>query len=309
MVQAGTYRLRNVKSGTYLDESDKNQDTVHGWDSRPQNDNQKWILEPAGDESFRIKNLEHGRYVAVSGPKDGAPVKASSGDRDVWTFKNQGRGYAIYLQGTGHVIDLDQGKDENGTRVSVWGYTGAHQQLWDLEQVEGGRGGSYGQQQQQQQPSGQQQDQWSNYRGDGQQQYQGAIQPGTYRVHNVFTNTALDLAGGKSDDNTPVIAWSQGSGANQTWSFESGSRGYRIKNGASGSFLGYDGFSEGSLLAGRSQPVEWTVTQADQGYQIHPADNPGWVLDLAEGKKDDGAKICLWSNKNGDNQKWRLERA
>ncbi|KAG8916562.1 hypothetical protein FRC00_014687, partial [Tulasnella sp. 408] len=157
-----------------------------------------WILERADDESFRIRNLEHGRYVAVSGPKD------------------NGRRYAIYLQGTGHVIDFDQGKDESSTRVSVWGYTGAHQQLWDLEEVEGGNCGGYAQQQ----PAGQQQqqDQWSNYRGHQQQQYQGAVLPGTYSVHNVFNNTALDLAGGKRNDNTPVIAcqWSAGGGANQT---------------------------------------------------------------------------------------------
>ncbi|KAG8895936.1 hypothetical protein FRC01_012120 [Tulasnella sp. 417] len=304
MVQAGTYRLRNVKSGTYLDESNKDKDNIHGWESRPENNNQKWILEPAG-EGFRIKNAEHGRYVSVSGPRDGADVKASSGDRDVWTFKDQGRGYAIYLQGSGHVLDLDQGKEKNGTNVAVWGYTGAHQQLWSLEEVGGGpRGG-----QPSAQPSGQQQDQYANYRGDGQQQYQGAVPEGTYRVHNVLTGTALDLAGGKSDEGTPVIAWSVGSGANQTWTFESGSKGYRIKNGASGSYLGYDGFSEGSLLQGRSQPVEWTVTQADNGYQLHPAQNPGWVLDLAEGKREDGAKICLWSNKNGDNQKWKIDRA
>jgi len=293
MVQAGTYRIRNVRSGTYLDESDKNKDTIHGWDSRPQNDNQKWILEPA-DGGFRIKNLEHGRYVSVSGRDNNAPVKASSGDRDVWTFEDKGRGrYAIYLQGTQQVIDLDKGKEENGTRISIWRYNNDEWQQWELQRVEGGPSGGNNQPQ----PGG---GQWPV------QQYQGAVPAGTYRIHNVHSGTALDLAGGKRDDGTAVIGWSVGQGSNQTWTLESGQNGYRIKNGASGTYLSYTNLTEGELLVGRSQGVEWTVTQADQGYQIHPAQNQNLVLDLASGSKEDGAKICLWGNKNGNNQKWRI---
>ncbi|KIO34198.1 hypothetical protein M407DRAFT_240784 [Tulasnella calospora MUT 4182] len=300
MVQAGTYRLRNVKSGTYLDESNKDKGKIHGWENRPQNNNQKWVFEPAGQDSFRIRNAEHGRYVSTNGAHDNADVKASTGDQDVWTFKNEGRGYAIYLQGSNHVIDLDMGKDDDGTRVSIWPYTGAHWQLWDLEEVGGGsRGG---------QPSGQPGgNQWSS--GNQQQQYRGAVQTGRYRVHNVHTGTALDLAGGKPDDGTPVIAWSSGTGSNQTWNLEAGSNGYRFRNGASNTYLGYTNLEQGELLCGRGGPVEWTVTPADQGYHIHPAQNQNLVLDLAEGKRDDGAKICLWAKNDGNNQKWRFDQA
>ncbi|KAG8892321.1 hypothetical protein FRC00_012268 [Tulasnella sp. 408] len=295
MVQAGTYRIRNAKSGTYLDESDRDKNVIHGWDSRPQNDNQKWILEPA-DGGFRIKNLEHGRYVSVSGRDNNAPVRATSGDKDVWTFHEKGNNrYAICLQGTEQALDLDKGKDENGTSVSIWRYNDVKWQQWELEQIGGGGG-------HQPQPGG---GQWSTG-NQPQQQYQGPIAPGTYRIHNVHAGTALDLAGGKRDDGTPVIGWSVGQGSNQTWTLESGTSGYRIKNGASGTYLGYANLTQGELLVGRAQGPEWTITQADQGYQIHPAQNQNLVLDLAEGKKDDGAKICLWGNGNGNNQKWNI---
>ncbi|KAG8894091.1 hypothetical protein FRC01_013168, partial [Tulasnella sp. 417] len=249
-------------------------------------------------QGFRIKNLEHGRYVAVSGPHNNADVKASNNDRDVWVFQDRGNGrYSIVLEGSNHCLDLDYGKDENGTRISVWPYKGDQWQQWYLEQSD--RGGSG-----RPQPSGG--DQWSTGNQQQQQQYRGAVQPGTYRIHNVHTNTALDLAGGRTDNGTPVIAWSVGNGTNQSWTLESGQSGYRMKNGASGTYLGYNNLEQGELLCGRTQPVEWTVTRADQGYQIHPANNQNLVLDLAEGKREDGAKICLWSNNNQNNQKWNI---
>ena len=44
MVSSGTYRIKNVKGHIYLDESKKNPGKVHGWSSRPENDNQKVCL-------------------------------------------------------------------------------------------------------------------------------------------------------------------------------------------------------------------------------------------------------------------------
>ena len=76
---------------------------------------------------------------------------------------------------------------------------------------------------------------------------------------------------------------------------EPGSRGYRFKNHASGTYAGYQSHenpTDGVLLTGNRNQVEWTVQQVDQGYQIHLAQNPNLVLDLASGDKSDGAKVC-----------------
>jgi len=54
------------------------------------------------------------------------------------------------------------------------------------------------------------------------------------------------------------------------WQFDSGSRGYTIRNAASGSYLSFgknEQPGEGVLLTGNNNPVEWEVRQSDQGYQ------------------------------------------
>ncbi|MFI6770742.1 RICIN domain-containing protein [Streptomyces sp. NPDC050355] len=35
----------------------------------------------------------------------------------------------------------------------------------------------------------------------------------------------------------------------------------------------------------------------------------GKVLDVADGSLDNGGNVIIWSANDGDNQKWRLERA
>lgn len=68
--------------------------------------------------------------------------------------------------------------------------------------------------------------------------------------------------------------------------------GYYFKNAASGTYLGFDGDgSEGTMICGSSKPVEWQVTQADQGYTVHLAANNSIVLDLAGGGSADGVKV------------------
>jgi len=278
-IQPGTYRFRNTKSGTYLDASVKEEGLVHGWASRPGNQNQKWIVEQRGG-NYALKNLGDGRYAWIQNQQDGSRVEVSK-EATEWSFVDQNGGYVIYAAGTGLVIDLDMGSSDNGASIAVWGFHGADQQIWQAE-PEGGQGGGY----------------------------VGAVPPGAYRIRNAYTGTALDLSGGGANDGTPCIGYHVGTGINQVWHLEQGQNGYTFKNGASGTFAGFrEQPTDGVLLSGNSQSVEWQVNQADEGYQLHVASNPSLVVDLADGLKDDGAKICIWTNKNGQNQKWLLEPA
>ncbi|KIO34191.1 hypothetical protein M407DRAFT_17098, partial [Tulasnella calospora MUT 4182] len=93
------------------------------------------------------------------------------------------------------------------------------------------------------------------------------------------------------------------------WYLEAGSNGYRFKNGASGTYLGYTKLEQGESLCGRGIPFEWTVTPASKGYQILPAQNQELALQLAGGKRDNGAKICLYRNHGGNYQMWRFDQA
>jgi len=293
-INPGTYRIKNVKSGTYLDASVKDQGVVHGWDSRPDNANQKWELQQS-QGGWAIKNVGNGKYLHVHSAQDSCPVDVSDSE-SIFQIDNKGNGYAICVKDSGVVVDLDQGKRENGTSVALWGFHGAHQQQWEFEPAQGG---------------GQSQGQQGGYQGrqaaaQAPVQYQGPLPNGRYRIHNLYSQTAFDLNAGANQDGTPITGWERGNGVNQTWELESGTSGYRLKNGASGTYAGFrEDLKEGVLLSGNQQAVEWQLQAAENGsYQIHAATNPTFVIDLAGGTKDNGCKICTWENKSGQNQMW-----
>jgi hypothetical protein len=307
MIQPGIYRIKNAKSGTYLDASKKNQGKVHGWSSRPNNENQQWRVEESGG-AFTFKNVELGTYLHVSGVHDGSNVKASNSPTR-WNLDQDGNSWLILAENSEHTVDLDMGRDDDGTSINLWRRSGAQQQKWKLERVGdlGGGGGGYHQ-------AGQQQ----AYAGNtNQSRSQGSytsnvLPPGAYFIRNVHTGTALDLSGSSPQDGTRVIGYQVTSGPNQQWVLEPGNNGYRLRNSASGTYAGFqqhEQAQDGTLLSGNRNPVEWTLTKADQGYQIHYAGNQNLVLDLASGDASDGAKVCLWSNKGGNNQKWNLTGA
>jgi len=304
MVQSAVYRLQNVKSGTYLDASVKNPGVVHGWESRPENKNQQWHVQQQ-DDKYVIQNVGSGDYIHVWTPADSIDVKTKDDPTPVRLEEHDGA-YAIYLNDSDRVIDLDNGNSKNGTAVNVWKFTGAEQQLWRFE------GSGQGEAWPSARPAGQPRGEPSN-RAPPQPQsdYRGAVSAGTYYIRNVHTGTALDLAGGSSEDGTRVIGYSAGTGNNQQWILEGGFQGYTIKNGQSGTYASYQNHetpADGILLTGNNNKVEWDVKQADQGYQIFLA-GTNLVLDLASGDASDGAKICLWTNKGENNQKWNFTQA
>lgn len=299
MVTAGVYRIKNAESGTYLDASLKKPGVVHGWESRPENRNQQWDIRERGDK-WTIKNVQTGDYIHPWKLQDSIDVKTRD-DPTLVRFEGKDGAIAIFFEDTDKCIDLDEGRRENGTGVNVWGFSGQRHQLWHLEPVGGGHHG--GGHQGGYQPGPSQQQPISDYRG--------AVQPGTYFIRNVHTGTALDLAGGAANDGTRVIGYSAGSGNNQKWTLEPGLKGYRLKNAQSGTYCGYqrhESPTDGVLLTGNNNSVEWDVRQADQGYQLFLA-GTNYVLDLASGDASDGAKICLWTNKGGNNQKWNFQQS
>jgi len=311
----GVYRIKNRKSGTYFDASIQDKGVVHGWAGHQQNENQKWIVEER-DGHFTIKNAdggqfaEVGQFASVDRPQDGCRVRISGNPTD-WDIRQKDDGtHAILFHGTQLAVDLDMGRNENGTPISIWGWHGAEQQQWHFERVGdlpgggGGYGGGYAAQPPQQQQYQQQQQQ---QQPPPVQVYSGAVAPGTYVVENAFSGTAADLAGAGTGEGTPITGWQCNRGGNQTWDLIPAQNGYYFKNSASGTYLGFDAEGvEGTKICGSSRPVEWQVNQADQGYTVHLASNNNIVLDLAGGGKADGVPICLYSNHSGANQQWKF---
>ncbi|KAG9022716.1 hypothetical protein FS837_006181 [Tulasnella sp. UAMH 9824] len=285
MVRPLTYRFRNVQGGLYLDEDEG---IIRGWSNDPKRDNQKWVLVP-DEDGWNIKNVKTGLYASSIDLSVDHGLKATS-IKSVWCANSHGTGYSMYLRGAQglQVIELFKGEHKNGTPVNIVPWIPDSQlnaqQLWELEEV---------------MEDPQLQD-----------QYKGPIPAGTYRIHNTQTNTALALDHGKKDEGTRVSSWYASAGPHQSWIFELGSNGYHIKNGSSGRYLHYEDPKVGSGLTCRSEPVEWTVTQADRGHLIHIAKEESiLVMELDNGDKNDGAKVSLQDNdsERKENQKWRIE--
>jgi len=300
-IQPGIYRIKNRKSGTYFDASVKDRGEIHGWSNRPEEENQKWHVEQSG-QGFTIKNAQFGDYASVSGYVDGTRV-ALSGTPTEWSIEEKDDNtHAICVVGTNQTCDLDMGKKEDGTQISIWGWHGAHQQTWFFERVGDLPAAAA-----------------SNYQENVAQPaapapapapvqlYSGAVAAGSYCIENAFSGTAADLAGAGTGEGTPITGWQCNRGSNQTWDLVPAQNGYYFKNAASGTYLGLNGEgAEGTMICGSLKPVEWQVTQADQGYTVHLASNPNVVLDLAGGGSADGVKICLYNNHSGANQQWKF---
>jgi len=302
-IQPGLYRIKNAKSETYFDASVQDPGVIHGWANRPGNKNQTWFVQPSG-QGYVIKNGETGAFAGVGRLDNGTPVEAG-GRATEWHVEPKGNDtYRIVVAGSEQAIDLDMGRSNNGASIHIWHWTGAEQQHWRFEEERGGGGGGGGGGYEGGGGGG-----GGGYQADAEQSYRGAIPPGRYCIENAFSGTAADLAGGGTNDGTPITGWSANRGANQAWELVPGRNGYKIRSVGAGTWLSFQGNGdEGTMICGHSSnAVEWQITQADQGYQIHLASNPNIVLDLAGGGKADGVKICLYSNHNGSNQQWKFE--
>ncbi|EPS44447.1 hypothetical protein H072_1561 [Dactylellina haptotyla CBS 200.50] len=136
-----SYKFFNVKGGTAIDLSGTDNESITGWESHD-GDNQKWVLEEAGDQ-WRIRNLATGRYLVPAEPfeniNDGTPVIGSDDPFD-WDIKEQDDDvYRIYVPGFDRPINLDlsdYGNSNDGTRVELWGQWKGENQLWRLEEVD-----------------------------------------------------------------------------------------------------------------------------------------------------------------------------
>ncbi|KAG8933384.1 hypothetical protein FRC01_009545 [Tulasnella sp. 417] len=294
-LQNGVYRIKNLKSGTYFDNSEINREKIHGWDSRPGSGNQEWEVRQQGADSYILRNVASRRYAHASEGRDGTKVKAEDTEKEAshWTIRDAGDNSCnIYLKGTDGVIDLDKGRVENGTSINIRDRTEDQQQRWRFEKVRELGGDS---QQPKPQPG-----------------YRGACDPGRYWIRNAHSGTALDLSGSNSNDGAAIIGYQVTQGNNQQWDLESGVQGYRLRNIATGTYLSVrpdDKLQDGVLLTGNKNiTTEWDVRGDQNGYTLILA-GTNFALDLAEGSAKDGAKICLWTSHGKNNQKWLLARA
>ena len=87
---------------------------------------------------------------------------------------------------------------------------------------------------------------------------------------------------------------------------------YRIKNVNSGKYLGVYNDNFGTAVIQTSNTSDnsiWQVVGAENGYvQLAAQVGDGLkILDVAAGSRDNGAKMQIWGNGNGDHQKFKIK--
>lgn len=131
------YSIKSHGTGKMLDvrESDGQDNTLIIWDAT-NGDNQRFTIKQQGPD-FYLKCLKNGLYLTVEGPQNGVRVYGTTknmgeNQRFRLTETEPGSGlYAIYTH-FGKVLDVSEAKDENGTVITQYDYTGKDHQLWTL---------------------------------------------------------------------------------------------------------------------------------------------------------------------------------
>jgi len=138
------------------------------------------------------------------------------------------------------------------------------------------------------------------------------VQPGRYSIEFVVSGKVLDL---RREDGSNVQQWAGTlllNKKNQLWDIEDARNGYfYIRSAENGKALTGHGTSNGSTVdaqnLGNLREQQWRFKVLDSG-EVIILNRQGPALDLAEGKKDNGAKVYLWQEHDRDNQRFRLKR-
>lgn len=103
--------------------------------------NQQFIVEPLGNNLYRIIAKNSGKALDVSGvsSKGGAPIiqwDYNNGDNQKWIIQAVENGYyKVIAKNSGKALDVNGGSQNNGANIIQWDYWGGDNQLWKFESV------------------------------------------------------------------------------------------------------------------------------------------------------------------------------
>ena len=139
---------------------------------------------------------------------------------------------------------------------------------------------------------------------------QGWVAPisfaGVFEIQNAFSGLALDISGGSTSNNAPVIQYSYQGSSNQLWNFIPTSNGYyQIKNANSGLDLNVVGASTSSGAEivqwqfGTQGNDQWLPVRNSDGSYVFYNRNSGLVLDDYGWSTQPKNQFDQWGANNG----------
>ncbi|KAG8950046.1 hypothetical protein FRC04_008126 [Tulasnella sp. 424] len=136
VVKPAVYRIQNVASKTYLDESRSNKDKVQCWGDRPNQGNQRWVVKKIqGQDAFIIHNFEFSRYLHIAEREQGSTLTATDDQPTHFIFKKEADGISIHLTNSNLCLDLSNGLKNDGELVHVYYDGNKSWQRWNFQEV------------------------------------------------------------------------------------------------------------------------------------------------------------------------------
>ncbi len=135
---------------------------------------------------------------------------------------------------------------------------------------------------------------------------------GKFQIQSVSSGQSLDVSGGSTANNAPIIQYPYGGGSNQLWNFIPTSNGYyQIKNANSGLDLNVAGVSvdSGAKIVqwqfGSQGNDQWLPTRQSDGSYVFSNRNSGLLLDNPGGTVQ-GFQFDQWRANGGSNQRFNV---
>ena len=135
---------------------------------------------------------------------------------------------------------------------------------------------------------------------------------GTYEIQSVSSGQVLDVYGGSTSNNAPIVQWPYTGGRNQLWNFIPTSNGYyQIKSANSGLDLNVAGASTGSGAAIVQWPFgpqgndQWFPARNSDGTYCFYNRNSGLVLDNPGGTTQ-ATQFIQWGGNGFANQRFNV---
>ncbi|EUC66594.1 ricin-type beta-trefoil lectin domain protein [Rhizoctonia solani AG-3 Rhs1AP] len=130
------------------------------------------------------------------------------------------------------------------------------------------------------------------------------LEPGTYRVFNVHTKTAIQVS---DHDPTKIVTWARHNGENQQWFLQRSGLGYQLRNRQHDVYMAVASTDKHGLVYASRYPTTWLFLKAKGNHIIQLADK-NRVLDLHYCSADNGTEIHIWQIGEEPHKIWGLER-
>ncbi|CUA67352.1 hypothetical protein RSOLAG22IIIB_07383 [Rhizoctonia solani] len=134
------------------------------------------------------------------------------------------------------------------------------------------------------------------------------IPAGKYNIKNLASGSTLDLALANPTEGTLVQGWHANGSEGQKWilKYDTGSTNFiTLQNSATMTYVSFTGVGDCVAVIGSQVSRLLQPTKIDTNtYILAAASQPNYVLDILDGKPEDGRPVLLKTGKGVTSQKW-----